>query len=227
MFSIRRLLAPISACIVFARCGDKLFDIDEKLTPFPSFASLRDRSRRDLVTIRLRPTSNFTTAKARPDCGEYSLDATDHGPARSSNLARGGRSREVPSIPSPSNWSLKTAVRSAIAQLTRPRRHDGSPKAARAAGDNLRIGSRFCAGPYKFVRTRCRMGRIVGGNSADTERTTSLSDRVVSLPSVVGPVSIADSQERRLDLSERVAATDIKDLCSDPKLSPPPRSARL
>src|SRR5262249_59608934 len=66
---------------------------------------------------------------------------------------------------------------------------------------------------------RVPQGRIVGEKFADYWNKDNVHiDRVVYLPIVEDTVRIANLKSGGLDLIERVLATDIKDVRSDPKL---------
>jgi peptide/nickel transport system substrate-binding protein len=75
-----------------------------------------------------------------------------------------------------------------------------------------------CAGPYKFVE-RVPQDRIVGEKFADYWNKENVHiDRIIYLPIVEDTVRLANLKSGGLDLIERVLATDIKDVRSDPKL---------
>src|SRR5262249_7616465 len=104
-----------------------------------------------------------------------------------------------------------------IAQLTDRAGMMVSPKAARAAGDKFGLES-VCAGPYKFGE-RVAQGRLGREKFAEYWNKGNVPiDRCVYLHSVVGTARTANLKSGGLDLIERVLATDIKDVRSDPKL---------
>ncbi len=112
---------------------------------------------------------------------------------------------------------LKAAYSPLIAQLTDRSGMMISPKAAKEAGDKFGLHP-VCAGPYKFVE-RVQQDRMVFEKFADYwNKDNVFIDRVVFLPIVDSTVRLANLKSGALDLIERVLATDIKDVRSDPKL---------
>jgi peptide/nickel transport system substrate-binding protein len=112
---------------------------------------------------------------------------------------------------------LKAPFAPLLAQLTDRAGMMVSPKAATAAGDKFGLHP-VCAGPYKFVE-RVPQDRIVGEKFADYWNKDNVHiDRVVYLPITEDTVRLANLKSGGLDLIERVLATDIRDIRSDPKL---------
>src|SRR5207237_5769778 len=92
-----------------------------------------------------------------------------------------------------------------------------SPKAANEEGDKFGLLP-VCAGPYKFVE-RVAQDRMVFERFADYwNKDNIFIDRVVFQPIVDATVRLANVKSGGLDLIERVLATDIKDVRSDPRL---------
>src|SRR5229473_6854440 len=205
--------------IVFASICDKLFDIDAKLNIVPQLAlGYETAPDGKAVTIKLRPNVKFHDGeKLDADAAKYSLERhmTMAGSFRKPELAAVDRVEVVD--PLTIKLELKTPFAPLIAQLTDRAGMMVSPKAARAAGDKFGLGP-VCAGPYKFVE-RVPQGRIVGEKFADYWNKDNVHiDRVVYLPIVEDTVRIANLKSGGLDLIERVLATDIKDVRSDPRL---------
>src|SRR5882724_9394007 len=98
--------------------------------------------------------------------------------------------------------------------------HDGEPfnaEAAKEQGDKFGLKP-VCAGPYKFVE-RVQQDRIVFEKFADYwNKDNVYIDRIVYLPLVDATVRLANLKSGGLDLIERLLATDIKAVQSDPKL---------
>ena len=112
---------------------------------------------------------------------------------------------------------LKTPFSPLIAQLTDRAGMMVSPKAAKAEGDKFGLKP-VCAGPYKFVE-RVQQDRIVFEKFADYwDKDKVKIDRIVYLPLVDATVRLANLKSGGLDLIERLLATDIKAVQSDPKL---------
>src|SRR5262249_12679307 len=178
----------------------------------PACARLRDRPGREGGDDQAAAERQIPRRReARRGCGEI-LARAPHDHDRLGPLDR----VEVVD-PLTIKLDLKTPFAPLIAQLTDRAGMMVSPKAARAAGDKFGL-SPICAGPYRFVE-RVPQGRIVGEKFADYWNKDNVHiGRVVYLPIVEDTVRIANLKSGGLDLIERVLATDIKDVRSDPKL---------
>ncbi|MFL6813656.1 MAG: ABC transporter substrate-binding protein, partial [Bradyrhizobium sp.] len=112
---------------------------------------------------------------------------------------------------------LKTPFSPLIAQLTDRAGMMVSPKAAKNEGDKFGLHP-VCAGPYKFVE-RVQQDRIVFEKFADYwNKDNIFIDRVMFLPIVDATVRLANLKSGGLDLLERLLATDIKAVQTDPRL---------
>src|SRR5713226_607614 len=205
--------------IVFSSFCDKLFDIDEKLNVVPQLAlSHETASDGKAVTVKLRPGVKFHDGEQLDaEAAKFSLErhVTMTGSFRKPELAPVDRVEVVD--PLTIRIVLKTPFAPLIAQLTDRAGMMVSPKAARAAGDRFGLHP-VCAGPYKFAE-RVQQDRIVVEKFADYWNKDNVHiDRIVYLPIVEDTVRIANLKSGGLDLIERVLATDIKDVRSDPKL---------
>jgi peptide/nickel transport system substrate-binding protein len=205
--------------IVFASLCDKLFDIDEKLNIVPQLA-LDHATSPDgkAVTIKLRANVKFHDGEALDAAAaKYSLE-------RHLNMAGSFRKPELAAVdhvdvvdPLTITIVLKAPYAPLIAQLTDRSGMMISPKAAQAAGDKFGLHP-VCAGPYKFVE-RVQQDRIVVEKFADYWNKDAVAiDRLIYLPIVDSTVRLANLKSGGLDLIERVLATDIKDVRSDPRL---------
>jgi peptide/nickel transport system substrate-binding protein len=205
--------------IVFASFCDKLFDIDEKLNVVPQLALGYEIAPDGLaMTINLRPNVKFHEGeKFDAEAAKYSLD-------RHMTMVGSFRKPELAAVdhvdvinPLAIKIVLKAPFAPLLAQLTDRAGMMVSPKAATAAGDKFGLHP-VCAGPYKFVE-RVPQDRIVGEKFADYWNKDNVHiDRVVYLPITEDTVRLANLRSGGLDLIERVLATDIKDIRSDPKL---------
>src|SRR5215469_5966580 len=205
--------------IVFASFCDKLFDIDEKLNVVPQLALGYEIAPNGLsVTIKLRPNVKFHDGEQfNAEAAKYSLDRhmTMTGSFRKPELAAVDHVDVVD--PLTIKITLKAPFAPLIAQLTDRAGMMVAPKAATEVGDKFGLHP-VCAGPYKFIE-RVPQGRIVGEKFADYWNKDNVHiDRIVYLPIVEDTVRIANLKSGGLDLIERVLATDIKDVRSDPKL---------
>src|SRR6478672_10351299 len=205
--------------IVFASFCDKLFDIDEKLNIVPQLAlshEISDDGRE--VFIKLRPGVKFHDGEPfDAEAAKFSLD-------RHLTMPTSFRKPELAQLdhvdvvdPLTVKLVLKTPFSPLIAQLTDRAGMIISPKAAKAQGDKFGLHP-VCAGPYKFVE-RVQQDRIVFEKFADYwNKDNVFIDRVVFLPIVDSTVRLANLKSGALDLIERVLATDIKAVQTDPKL---------
>ncbi|MFL5040761.1 MAG: ABC transporter substrate-binding protein [Xanthobacteraceae bacterium] len=205
--------------IVFASLCDKLFDIDETLNIVPQLALAHETSADGkAVTIRLRPGVKFHDGEPLDaEAAKFSLE-------RHLNMQGSFRKPEIAALdrvevvdPLTIRLVLKTPFSPLIAQLTDRSGMMVSPKAAREAGDRFGLKP-VCAGPYRFVE-RVQQDRMVVEKFQDYWNKDNVHiDRIVYLPIVDATVRLANVKSGGLDLIERVLATDIKDVRSDPRL---------
>src|SRR5437763_4454912 len=205
--------------IVFATFCDKLFDIDEKINIVPQLALSHETSADGKeVTIKLRPGVKFQDGEPfNAEAAKFSLERhlTMQGSFRKPELAALDHVDVVD--PLTIKLVLKTPFSPLIAQLTDRAGMMVSPKAARDEGDKFGLRP-VCAGPYKFVE-RVQQDRIVFEKFADYwNKDNIFIDRIVYLPIVDATVRLANLKSGGLDLIERLLATDIKEVRSDPKL---------
>src|SRR6476660_9191147 len=205
--------------IVFAAFCDKLFDIDEKLNIVPQLALSHETSADGKeVTIKLRPGVKFHDGEAfTAEAAKFSLERhlTFPGSFRKPELAAVDRIDVVD--PLTIKLILKAPYSPLVAQLTDRAGMMVSPKAAKEQGDKFGLHP-VCAGPYKFVE-RVQQDRIVFEKFADYWDKDKVSiDRIVYLPLVDATVRLANLKSGGLDLIERVLATDIKAVQTDPQL---------
>src|SRR5205823_1360191 len=205
--------------IVFAAFCDKLFDIDEKLNIVPQLALSHETSADGKeVTIKLRPGVKFHDGEAfDAEAARFSIERhiTMPGSFRKPELASVDHVEVVD--PLTIKLVLKAPYSPLIAQLTDRAGMMVSPKAAKEAGDKFGLRP-VCAGPYKFVE-RVQQDRIVFEKFADYwNKTNIFIDKVVFLPIVDATVRLANLKSGGLDLLERLLATDIKAVQTDPRL---------
>src|SRR3954449_1877127 len=205
--------------IVFATFCDKLFDIDEKLNILPQLALSHETSADGKeVTIKLRPNVKFHDGEPfDAEAAKFSLERhlTLPGSFRKPELAALDHVEVVD--PLTIKLVLKSPFSPLIPQLTDRAGMMVSPKAAKAEGDKFGLHP-VCAGPYKFVE-RVQQDRIVFEKFADYWNKDNVHiDRIVYLPIVDATVRLANLKSGGLDLIERLLATDIKAVQTDPKL---------
>src|SRR3954463_4394673 len=205
--------------IVFSAFCDKLFDIDEKLNIVPQLALSHGTSPDGKeMTIKLRPNVKFHDGEPLDaEAAKFSIE-------RHMTLPTSFRKSELASVdhvevvdPLTIKLVLKTPYSPLIAQLTDRSGMMVSPKAAKEAGDRFGLHP-VCAGPYKFVE-RVQQDRIVFEKFADYwNKDKVFIDRILFLPIVDATVRLANLKSGGLDLIERLLATDMKAVQSDPKL---------
>jgi peptide/nickel transport system substrate-binding protein len=205
--------------IVFSSICDKLFDIDEKLNVVPQLALSHETSADGkTVTIRLRPGVKFHDGELLDAAAaKFSLE-------RHLTMAGSFRKPEIAAIdhvevvdPLTIRIVLKAPYSPLIAQLTDRAGMMVSPKAAKEEGDKFGLKP-VCAGPYRLVE-RVQQDRIVVEKFSDYwNRDNVHIDRIVYLPIVDATVRLANLKSGGLDISERMLATDVKDIRADPKL---------
>src|SRR6201747_1010301 len=205
--------------IVFAAFCDKLFDIDDKLNIVPQLALSHETSADGKeMTIKLRPGVKFHDGEAfDAEAAKFSLE-------RHITMAGSFRKPELAALdhvdvvdPLTIQLVLKEPYSPLIAQLTDRAGMMVSPKAVKEAGDKFGLKP-VCAGPYKFVE-RVQQDRIVFEKFADYWNKDNIHiDHIVYLPLVDATVRLANLKSGGLDLIERLLATDIKAVQSDPRL---------
>ncbi|HEY1543130.1 MAG TPA: ABC transporter substrate-binding protein [Xanthobacteraceae bacterium] len=205
--------------IVFSSICDKLFDIDEHLNVVPQLALSHETSPDGkTVTIKLRPNVKFQDGEVfDAAAAKYSLE-------RHLTMKGSFRKPEISAIdhvdvvdPLTIRIVLKQPYSPLIAQLTDRSGMMVAPKAAEAAGDKFGLHP-VCAGPYKFVE-RVQQDRIVVEKFQDYWNKDNVHiDRIIYLPIVDATVRLANLKSGGLDMAERMLATDVKDIRSNPKL---------
>lgn len=205
--------------IVFASICDKLFDIDEKLNIVPQLALSHETSADGkTVTIKLRPGVKFHDGEPMDaEAVKFSLERhlTLQGSFRRPEISAVDKIEVVD--PATVRLLLKAPFSPLIAQLTDRAGMMVSPKAAREAGD--RFGQKpICAGPYRFVE-RVQQDRIVVEKFPEYWNKGAVNiDRITYVPITDATVRLANLRSGQLDLIERMLATDIKEVRSNPRL---------
>src|SRR5580692_2231040 len=205
--------------IVFSAFCDKLFDIDEKLNIVPQLALSHETSADGkAMTITLRPGVKFH------DGEPFDAEAAKFSIERHINMSGSFRKSELASVdhvevvdPLTIKLVLKSPFAPLISQLTDRAGMMVSPRAVKEEGDKFGLHP-VCAGPYKFVE-RVQQDRMVFEKFNDYwNKDNVFIDKIVYLPIVDATVRLANLKSGGLDLIERVLATDIKEVRSDPNL---------
>jgi peptide/nickel transport system substrate-binding protein len=205
--------------IVLAAMCDKLFDIDEKLNIVPQLALSHETSADGkTVMIKLRPNVKFQ------DGEPFDAEAVKFTLERGLTLETSKRKAELSQIdkvevadPLTVRLLLKAPFSPLIAQLTDRAGMMVSPKAVKEAGDKF-VNKPVCAGPFKYSE-RVVQDHITLDRFADYwDKDRIHVDRVIYRPIPDSTVRLANLRAGALDLIERVYATDIPSVRSDPKL---------
>jgi len=204
--------------IVFASLCDKLFDINEKLEIVPQLATGYTWDSPTQLTIKLRDGVLFHDGeKLDAEAVRYSLNrhATMQGSFRRSEVSA-MKSIEVID-PLTVRITLKVPFAPFISQLTDRAGMVVSPKAAEAAG--RQFGNHpVCAGPMRFVE-RVAQDRIVGEKFEGYWNAAAIHVQRVTYRVIPdGTVRLANLKAGALDLIERVEATDVEEVRSNPDL---------
>ena len=205
--------------IVFSSICDKLFDIDENLDPISQLALAHETSPDGkAVTIKLRPGVLFQDGeRLDAEAAKFSLD-------RHASLPGSFRKPEIAAIdrvevvdPLTIRIVLKEPFAPLISQLADRAGIMMSPKAARESGDKFGLKP-VCAGPYRFVE-RVQQDRIVVERFQDYWNKGNVHiGRIIYLPIPDATVRLANLKSGGVDLLERLLATDIGQVRSDPRL---------
>jgi peptide/nickel transport system substrate-binding protein len=198
---------------------DKLFDIDENLNVVPQLALSHETSADGMaVTIKLRPGVKFHDGEPfDAAAAKFTLDRhmTKQGSFRKAELAQIDKVEVVD--PLTIRLLLKAPFSPLIAQLTDRAGMMVSPKAVADAGDKF-VERPVCAGPFKFA-DRVAQDHITlerFANYWDKDRIHI--DKVIYRPIQDSTVRLANLRSGDLDIIERLLATDIATVRSDPKL---------
>jgi peptide/nickel transport system substrate-binding protein len=205
--------------IVFAAFCDKLFDIDAKANIVPQLALSQQTSADGKeVTIKLREGVKFQDGEPfDAEAAKFSLERHLTFPASYRKPELNALDHVEVVDPLTVKLVLKTPFSPLIAQLADRAGMMVSPKAAKAEGDKFGLHP-VCAGPYTFVE-RVQQDRIVFEKFKDYwNKDNVFIDRIVFLPIIDATVRLANLKSGGLDLTERVLATDIKDVRADPRL---------
>jgi peptide/nickel transport system substrate-binding protein len=205
--------------IVFASICDKLFDLDENLNIVPQLALAYETSPDGkAVTIKLRSDVKFHDGEPLDaDAAKFSLDRhiTMPGSFRKPEIAAVDRVEVIDRLTI--RLVLRVPFAPLISQLADRPGIMISPRAAKEAGDKFGMNP-ICAGPYKLVE-RVQQDRIVVDKFADYwDKGNIHIDRIVYLPILDATIRLANLKSGSVDLVERLLATDIGQVRSDPRL---------
>lgn len=202
---------------VFASLCDRLVDVDENLQVVPGLA--KDWSWSDdgkTLTMNLREGVTFHDGeKFDAEAAKYSLDRalTMKGSLRKSEIS----SIESVKVTSPTQIviQLKTPDAALLMQLTDRAGAMLAPKAAEKADF---AAHPVCSGPYKFD-SRVSQDRIVLSRFDNYWNKDAYHfDKLIYLPIPDASVRLANLRAGDVDLTEGIAASDVKTVEADSKL---------
>ncbi|MEJ5114138.1 ABC transporter substrate-binding protein [Erwinia billingiae] len=203
---------------VFAAMCDRLVDVDENLKVVPGLATDWKWSEDGkTLTMNLRQGVTFQDGeKFDADAVKFNIDRalTLPGSLRKSELS----SIESVEVASPSQviFHLKTADAALLSQLTD---RAGAMLAPKAAAKPDFATHPVCSGPYQFV-SRVQQDRIVLKRFENYWNKAAYHfDKVVFLPIPDASVRLANLRSGDLDLTEGIAASDVKTVEADSKLA--------
>lgn len=203
---------------VFAAMCDRLVDVDENLKVVPGLATDWKWSEDGkTLTMNLRQGVTFQ------DGEKFDADAVKFNIDRALTLPGSLRKSEISSIESVEVASpyqvifhLKTADAALLSQLTD---RAGAMLAPKAAAKPDFATHPVCSGPYQFV-SRVQQDRIVLKRFENYWNKAAYHfDKVVFLPIPDASVRLANLRSGDLDLTEGIAASDVKTVEADSKLA--------
>lgn len=203
---------------VFAAMCDRLVDVDENLKVMPGLATDWKWSEDGkTLTMNLRQGVTFQDGET------FDADAVKFNIDRALTLPGSLRKSEISSIesvevasPSQVIFHLKTADAALLSQLTD---RAGAMLAPKAAAKPDFATHPVCSGPYQFV-SRVQQDRIVLKRFENYWNKAAYHfDKVVFLPIPDASVRLANLRSGDLDLTEGIAASDVKTVEADSKLA--------
>lgn len=203
---------------VFAAMCDRLVDVDENLKVVPGLATDWTWSEDGkTLTMNLRQGVTFQDGET------FDADAVKFNIDRALTLPGSLRKSEISSIesvevasPSQVIFHLKTADAALLSQLTD---RAGAMLAPKAAAKPDFATHPVCSGPYQFV-SRVQQDRIVLKRFENYWNKAAYHfDKVVFLPIPDASVRLANLRSGDLDLTEGIAASDVKTVEADSKLA--------
>jgi peptide/nickel transport system substrate-binding protein len=205
--------------IVFASLCDKLFDIGPDLKIVPQLATSYQLSEdAKTVTLHLREGVLFH------DGENMDAAAVKASLERHLKLQGSQRKAEIAAIasidavdPHTVQLNLSAPFAPLIAQLTDRAGMILSPKAVEASGDKF-AAHPVCAGPYKFTERVAQDRIVLDRFDRYWNKDKTHIDHIVFLPIPDQSVRLANLQSGGLDMIERVAPSDLKQIEGNRKL---------
>ena len=203
---------------VFAAMCDRLVDVDEHLKVIPGLATDWKWSEDGkTLTMNLRQGVTFQ------DGEKFDAEAVKFNIERAQTLPGSLRKSEISSIesvevasPSQVIFHLKNADAALLSQLTD---RAGAMLAPEAAAKPDFATHPVCSGPYQF-ESRVQQDRIILKRFDNYWNKSAYHfDKVVFLPIPDASVRLANLRSGDLDLTEGIAASDVKTVEADSKLS--------
>lgn len=205
--------------VVFSALCDKLVDIDPDLKVVPQLATeWKWADDNKSLTFKLRPNVTFH------DGEKFDAEAVKYNIERHKTLQGSQRRGELSAVTTvdvidPLTVRLNTQAPFAplLATLTDRAGMMISPKAGKELGDKFATAP-VCAGPFKFVE-RIAQDRIVLEKFANYWNKDNVHlSRIEFRPFIDATVRLANLKSGQLDILERLAGTDAKEVQKDKRL---------
>jgi len=205
--------------IVFSALCDKLVDIDPDLKVVPQLATeWKWADDNKSLTFKLRPNVTFH------DGEKFDAEAVKYNIERHKTLQGSQRRGELSAVTTvdvidPLTVRLNTQAPFAplLATLTDRAGMMISPKAGKALGDKFATAP-VCAGPFKFVERVAQDRIIVEKYDGYWNKENVHLSRIEFRPFIDATVRLANLKSGQLDMLERLAGTDAKEVQKDKRL---------
>jgi peptide/nickel transport system substrate-binding protein len=205
--------------IVFSALCDKLVDISPDLKVVPQLATEWSWSADNkTLTMKLRPNVTFQ------DGEKFDAEAVKYNIERHKTLQGSQRRGELSAVTSvdvvdPLTVKINTAAPFAplLATLTDRAGMMISPKAGKALGDKFATAP-VCSGPFKFVERIAQDRIVLEKYDGYWNKDNVHFSRIEFRPFIDATVRLANLRSGQLDLIERVAGPDFKEVQKDKKL---------
>ncbi|WP_106477588.1 ABC transporter substrate-binding protein [Phytohalomonas tamaricis] len=205
--------------IVFTGMCDKLVDLDDKLNIVPQLATEWSwNDDQTVLTMTLRDGVTFH------DGTPFNAEAVKYNIERSLNLPGSNRRNEISAVDHVEvvdghtvKLHLKQPFAPLLAALSDRAGMMISPKAAEEEGENFSRNP-VCSGPFKFV-DRVAQDKITLEKYAGYWNKDAIHlDRVIYRPIPDATVRLANLQSGQLDIIDRAATSDLKQIRDDSSL---------
>ena len=205
--------------VVFSALCDKLVEISPDLKVVPQLATEWSWSADNkTLTMKLRPGVTFH------DGEKFDAEAVKYNIERHKTMQGSQRRGELSAVTTvdvvdPLTVKINTAAPFAplLATLTDRAGMMISPKAGKALGDKFATAP-VCSGPFKFVERVAQDRIVVEKYDGYWNKANVHISRIEFRPFIDATVRLANLKSGQLDILERLAGTDAKEVQKDKKL---------